>query len=75
MKKGIRIPAIVVSVIVMSATFFLVSFANSYQQLARTTDGRSGLSTVPEDRSFYNAAAVICIGQPLKDYKRKSSIY
>lgn len=74
MKKAIRIPAIVLSVIVIGVTLSL-SFANSYQQPTRTQGGRCGLSAVSEDRSFYNAGGAICIGQPLNNYKRKSCAF
>ncbi|MBN1871452.1 MAG: hypothetical protein JW800_02660 [Candidatus Omnitrophica bacterium] len=74
MKKATRIPTIVVSMIVISATLFLTGPGNSYQQCARSEDGRSGLATISEDRSFYRAVDVICIGQPLRNYKRKSCV-
>ena len=75
MKKTTWTPVIVISVIVIGALLVLLSLADSYQQLARNEDGRSGLRTISEDRSFHNAVAVICIGQPLSNYKRKSSVY
>ena len=75
MKKTKWTPAIFISVIVIGGLLLLLNLADSYQQFARNEDGRSGLRTISEDRSFHRAVAVICIGQPLGNYKRKSSVY
>ncbi|MDD5680205.1 MAG: hypothetical protein PHI59_03075 [Candidatus Omnitrophica bacterium] len=74
MKNAVRIPAILLSVIIISTMISLV-FADSYQQSTRTKYGRCEVSTTSEDRSFYNVVGTVCIGQPLSNYKRKSCLF